>query len=67
MIYTLICMCLFFVFHTVMQAEPTFLWDLNDSSVARQRKYLKLLLSLAGLQVCLLFSHTVSVPSVVCV
>ncbi len=29
----------------------TFLWDRSDSSVARHKRYMKLLLSLAGLQV----------------
>ena len=44
--------------NVLLQSEPTFLWDLADSSVARQRKYLKLLLSLAGLQVVLEMQQT---------
>lgn len=39
--------------NVLMQNNLTFLWDKSDSSVARHRKYMKLLLTLAGLQVVL--------------
>lgn len=37
--------------NVLLQDDLTFLWDRSDSSVARHKRYYKLLLSLAGLQV----------------
>mmetsp|Transcript_11862 Transcript_11862/g.23969 ORF Transcript_11862/g.23969 Transcript_11862/m.23969 type:complete len:324 (+) Transcript_11862:64-1035(+) len=37
--------------NVLLQHDLTFLWDKSDSSVARHKKYMKLLLTLAGLQV----------------
>jgi protein N-terminal methyltransferase len=37
--------------NVLLQHDLTFLWDRSDSSVARHKRYYKLLLSLAGLQV----------------
>ena len=44
--------------NVLLERHQTFLWDLSDSSVARHKKYMKLLLSLAGLQVVLEVQQT---------
>ena len=44
--------------NVLTQPDCTFLWDLTDSSVARHRTDMKLLLSLAGLQVVLEMQQT---------
>ena len=44
--------------NVLLDKDLTFMWDMSDSSVARHRTYMKLLLTLAGLQVVLEVQQT---------